>query len=265
MKTQTRLIIACAILILALNLAAQEEINWRHWSSGTAYVLPKHRMEVGLFQPLRYGYTENLECTVHPLAFFLMPNIDVKWAFFQTEKMALASRHGFTFPAPLLRTIAKSGTGGIISPEFNIPNIYSLQNELLVSIPIGDNHLFTGKAAINLAFNSHRLDERTTIDLPIVYSRTGVFYHNYGLKLGGDLQGKVFGRWNFLADADLFYYPTAAADINFAFEHKGLLSWNKSRSFQLCLGYMLVYGEYPFGTQWHLLPLADLQWAWPRR
>jgi len=47
-----------------------------------------------------------------------------------------------------------------------------------------------------------------------------------------------------------------------AFEHKGLLSWQKSHRFQFCLGYKLCYGQYPFGSQWHLLgPLLDLQWA----
>ncbi len=64
-------------------------------------------------------------------------------------------------------------------------------------------------------------------------------------------------------EADLLYY---LASDEMAFEHKGLLLWNKSQRFQLCLGYKLTFGEYPFGTQWHLLgPLVDLQWAWQGR
>ncbi len=32
---------------------------------------------------------------------------------------------------------------------------------------------------------------------------------------------------------------------------------------QILLSYKLSYGEYPFGTQWHLLgPLVDIVWAW---
>jgi len=40
---------------------------------------------------------------------------------------------------------------------------------------------------------------------------------------------------------------------------KGLLVWDRPPSFQIRFGYLLSYAEYPFGRQWHLLPLLDLQ------
>jgi hypothetical protein len=62
-------------------------------------------------------------------------------------------------------------------------------------------------------------------------------------------------------DVDLFFYPNA--DEDFAFEHKGLVLWNKSNGFQFCAGYKLTFGKYPFGTQWHLFtPIFDVQWGW---
>lgn len=49
---------------------------------------------------------------------------------------------------------------------------------------------------------------------------------------------------------------------NIAFERKAFLKWIKNESFQFSLGYGLMYGEYPFGTQRHLLsPLFDVKWA----
>ena len=32
--------------------------NQRNWSMGSAYLLPAGRMEVGVFQPLRYGRSD---------------------------------------------------------------------------------------------------------------------------------------------------------------------------------------------------------------
>ncbi|MCK4715417.1 MAG: hypothetical protein KAT54_01290, partial [Candidatus Marinimicrobia bacterium] len=80
-----------------------------------------------------------------------------------------------------------------------------------------------------------------------------------GFRSGCDLKGKIFQKWFYLADVDIFYFP--GADEDFAFEQKGLIQWNKSKKFQLCFGYKLSYGNYPFGTQWHLLPAFDIQFA----
>ncbi len=238
-----------------------DETVWRNWSSGTAYLLPAGRWEIGIFQALRYGYSESLEFSTHPLAFFLMPNLNAKWSHGFYKGFKIATRHSLYYPTPLLRTISREGTGGIISPEFHIPHLVSIYNGVLVSKPIANGHLFTGKAGFCVAFKSGELDERTTIDLPLVFPRLNVFYQGYGFRSGFNLEGKLFSRWNYLVDADVFYYPSAEEKM--AFEHKGLLLWTKSQWFQLCFGYKLTYGEYPFGTQWHLLgPIFDLQWAW---
>jgi hypothetical protein len=255
--------------ILMMTIAAwgttqSGEISWQQGSSGSAYLLPERRFEVGLFQPLRYGLTESVELSTHPLLFFVMPNLSAKWAHTQLGAWTIASRHGFNYPSALLRLLAREGTGGIISPEFKIPAIFSFQNELLASTPLGKHHLFTGKLAFNFAFKSDELDSRTSIDLPIIYIRSGVYYHDYGLKIGADFNGRIYGRWMYLVDGDGFFYPQAPTAEDMAFEHKGMIFWKKSAGFQICFGYILSYGEYPFGDQWHLLPLVDLQWGWMR-
>ena len=262
MKKQ--IVISCLVYILIRSSAlfAQDwGIERQYWSTGTAYLLPAKRGEIGIFQPLRYGLSEKVEVSTHPILFMVMPNFSVKWATVRTESFALALRHGLSHPSPLMRILGRPGIGGMISPEFHIPFILSFQNELLVTLPLYRNHLLTGKLAFNFAYKSGPLDPRTTIDLPIVYIRSGVYYHDYGFKLGGDLKGKLVGQWMYLIDGDLFYYPKAAGKINIAFEHKGMLFWNKSAGFQFCFGYLLSYGEYPFDTQRHLLPLLDLQWG----
>lgn len=253
------------LLIAATALSGQTsaELSWRNWSANSAYGMPVGRWQVGIFQALRYGYSESVELSLHPLAFFLMPNLDAKWCHGSISGLQVASRHSIYYPTPLLRTLSREGTGGIISPEFTIPHMISIYTELLVSSPLGRDHLLTGKAGLCLAIRSGPLDARSTIDLPLVFPRLAVFYQDYGFRGGMDVQGLILRRWHYLLDGDLFYYPKG--EENFAFEHRGLVLWQKSPRFQFCVGYKLCYGQYPFGSQWHLLmPLLDLEWAWQK-
>lgn len=234
---------------------------WRHWTSGTAYTMPAGRWEVGLFQSLRHAGSESVEWSTHPLAFFLIPNLSVKWSHGSQNGFQIATRHSLTYPTPLLRLLSRKGIGGLISPEFHIPHLVSIYNEVLVSGPIARSLLVTANAGVCFAVKSGVLDERTTIDLPVVFPRLNVFYPGYGFHGGTELRADGFRRWRIQTGAGVFYYP--AADERFAFEQKGLLLWNQSRTFQICVGYQLTFGEYPFGTQWHLFgPVFDLTWGW---
>ena len=51
-------------------------------------------------------------------------------------------------------------------------------------------------------------------------------------------------------------------DGRYAFEHKGLIVWTKNEKFRTLFGYKLFAGEYPFGSQAHLIPMLDLQFGW---
>lgn len=259
------------LIALAATLSAKPIEQAANWSFGTAYVLPVGRWEMGLFQPLRYGFSGGQEISIHPLLFIKIPNLTYKRVWKTCERGVIASRHQILYPTPLLNTIAREGIGGIVSPEFTFPGMVSLHNEVLYTKQLKGSVRVTGKAGFTVGVAFGELDKRTTIDLPLVFQRLAVFYNNWLVRLGGDITGHLSGRWNYLVDSDVFLIP--GAEENFGFEHKGLLLWNKSDRFQLAIGYKLVYGRYPYGTQWHLLPpkipalpvwipLFDLQWAW---
>ena len=262
-----------AYLLLLLTATTTAPASENEWSSGTAYTLPKGRYEVGLFQPLRYGHTEKLEWSTHPILDFLIPNVTIKISQSQFRDWDVATRHSLVYPTPLLRklrvkgfgsqTLADMDVGGIISGDPDIPQIphmFSSRNEILMSRSFGNSTLVTGKAGFILAVKTGELDKRTTIDLPIIFPRLGVYYNGYGVNMGADILKKATKRIDFLIDTDIFFLP-GLNEGNVAFEHKGLFVWNKSSRFQLALGYKLVFGKYPFGTQWHLLPLLDFQWG----
>ncbi|MFA6570406.1 MAG: hypothetical protein WCT77_04140, partial [Bacteroidota bacterium] len=129
------------IFFLVTNSVYSTELdsNYRIWSQGTAYTLPEGRWEVGIFQPLRYGLKDKIELSTQPLTFLIMPNLDMKWGHGDFAGFSFASSHGIYYPSMLLRTIAMKGTGGIISPEFEIPDLFSFYNDLLFSKMLTEN------------------------------------------------------------------------------------------------------------------------------
>ncbi|MFQ6615258.1 MAG: hypothetical protein ACE5HZ_00635 [Fidelibacterota bacterium] len=221
------------------------------------------------------GATSRLEWSVHPIWFLQIPNVRVKAAHTVRMGWHVASRHSVVYPTPLLRRLQKKGFGiqaladidfgGIITADpdvGDIPHMILSRHEIMATGGFGSAALVTIKGGIALALRSGQLDGRTTIDLPIVFPRLGVLHNGFGLNAGVDVIRPLIPGLDTLVDGDLLFLPGAKEGT--AFEHKGLLIWTKSGRFQLMVGYKLVFGEYPFGTQWHLFPLFDLQWGWSR-
>jgi len=222
--------------------------------------LPKGKFKIGLFQPLRYGLSENIEISTHPVLMFFIPNLAVQKRHPGWAGLALASRHSLVVPTPLLKLVTKKGVGGFISPEFDIPLMIALKNEIQLKRTLNDSWTLSGTAGLTLAYCSKKLDKRTTIDLPVVFPRLGVFYNGYGINFMLGFTGALSPRLGLLTDLNVLLLPGMEED--FTFEHKNLLTWALSSRADIQIGYKLICGEYPFGVQWHLLPLLDVLWRW---
>ena len=235
------------------------------WLSGTAHTIPKGRWEIGLFQPVRWGQGEDKEVSFFKLTVLLMPGATVKQRWGQCNNWTISTSHSLYYPTPLLKTMAKDGIGGMISPEFKIPHLLSLWNMVLASKPLPQNKILTTKVGFTLAFGGTDLSKESTIDLPLVYHRLAVYYNGWLLRFGSDLNGQIGEKWSYLIDGDYILIPGMKG--YFTLEHKGMLSWKKSSAFLISIGYKLIYGLYPDGypnnniTRFHVIPLLDLQWA----
>lgn len=244
------------------------------WSAGTAYTLPIGHREVGLFQPVRYGFSPQVELSTYKLTNLLMPTIMVKVKGEARRGWERALRFTLSYPTPLLRKL-QSPLGmelgdpdkfALISPEFEIPAMLLVNGELLLSRNSVSRFLVTTRAGVSFALGSNKLDDRTSIDLPLVYHRLGVLYSKVGFRLGVDLLRSFTPRWSVLVDGDLFVLPGLAG--NLALEHKGLLLRSKGKRFKFLVGYKLVVAKYPDGypnksrIQSHLFPLLDVIWSW---
>ncbi|SVB80408.1 uncharacterized protein METZ01_LOCUS233262, partial [marine metagenome] len=235
------------------------------WLPGTANTVPKGRWEIGLFQPVRWGQSENREISFYKLSNLLMPGVTIKQRWGQPNSWIISTTHSLYYPTPLLKMVAKEGIGGMISPEFEIPHLLSLWNMVLASKPLAQNKILTTKIGFSLAFGGRDLSKESTIDLPLVYHRLAVYYKGWLLRFGSDLNGQIGEKWSYLIDGDYILIPGMKG--YFTLEHKGMLSWKKSSTFLVSIGYKLIYGLYPDGypnnniARFHVLPLLDFQWA----
>tara|TARA_A100001015_G_scaffold57270_1_gene62986 strand:- start:2359 stop:3204 length:846 start_codon:yes stop_codon:yes gene_type:complete len=235
------------------------------WTSqATAYLLPEKKWEIGLFQPLKYGFSEKTNYSIHPILFFIMPNLSVKVLHHKGKMFSSATRHGFYYPTKLLK-ILQTGvqvgdrTASLIAPSFKIPHMLGFSSDYIFTKPykLGTLSLYAG---VNLGLVFGDLDPRTSIDLPLVYHRLGVFYNKYGLDAGIDFSKNITDATSCSFDLDLKFLPGFSG--RYSFEHKFLFYWQKSKRTRFSIGYKYVYGDFPYGKQSRLLPYLPLFESW---
>ena len=250
------------VLLIAVIVSNCINAQDKNWSLGTAYSLNKGQWETGLFQPLRYGLSDNKDIAVHPFFAVMIPNFMIKQTWKEINDWTIATRHSAYYPTPLLQSITGAGKFKIVSGQFEFPNLIGVNNEMLATKVIGSG-LFTAKAGLLLGLGGSDLNPLSTIDVPLVYPRLSVYYNGWGLRFGADYATSLTGRWSGFIDGDLFLYPGSSYGL--FYESKILLIWTKNHRFRLMLGYKITYGEYPHGAHWQIIPpkLPTFSNGWP--
>ncbi|MCX6269534.1 MAG: hypothetical protein NTW16_19635 [Bacteroidetes bacterium] len=244
-------------VIMACNLFSQDSPAKNYWTGGTACNIPKHRWELGLFTASRYGISDRLELSAHPVMFFLMPQVRLKVNWGEYSGFRLATEHGIFYPTVFMRLAATKGTGGLISPEFTIPQMFSIYNGFRSSYKPFRSAILTVHAGIAFAVKFGPLNPQSTIDLPVIYPRLAVFYNEPEFDAGIDFRGKFIPRFGWLFNVENFI--VCGTPENYFLENKGLLAYtSKKETLRIEAGYKLCFGKYPAGPQWHLLPVLDV-------
>lgn len=245
--------------ILFVGWAPSASAETALWSAGTAYTLPEGRAEIGIFQPLRYGIDDEIEISTAPLLSLLLPSVTVKYALPSAGSVAFAFEQSLSYPTPLLRLLAKEGTGGVWPANASIPHMMAFESALLTTWAAHPMLWLTLRTSLRYAATFGEEDWETA-DLPLVYTRTAAYHDHVALQLGVDVDGVIAGPLVYLIDVDLFLMPHR--DAGYAIEHALLLGVRFSDVYLLQAGYKFVYGAYPFGADWHMLPLLDFVMAW---
>lgn len=245
-------------------MAAQSDIPFRNYAY-TSDIMPKGHFRYSLFSNTEYGLTDNITIAAHPLWLFLSPSVEARWELLQKNNYAVSVYHGIVCPTPILSLVSRKGTGGFISPEFEIPFMLSLRNGVLSTYNLAPEQRLTGEFEFEFALFNDALEPGSSIDLPIISPRNAVYYKNAGLNLALGMEGKIRGKFDYYSKAEVFLFPFKDEEYKVEYgntssyfgEMTGLAFWNIARKFKLGFGGRLSYGDYPFGTQWHLLPMLD--------
>jgi hypothetical protein len=241
------------------------------WNSNSASILENKKWEVGLFQPFRYGYSETMEYSVHPIGFFVMPNISFKKKEKDWINFKAASSLSLRYPTPLLNMLSRKGIGGLLDPNLDLPPMLGISYSWIMSKSLKHFDI-TITNGLDFGLVSGTLKKSATIDLPLVFHRLSVFNNGWGYHGGIDIQRPFLKNFSMLINLDLLLLPNLAKVQSnpsfekmrgfYSLEHKFLLSWSKSKQFRVTTGYKLVHAEFPFGKQTRLLPYLPLIEKW---
>lgn len=238
------------LVALAVSCAVPASARNVPWLMGTADTLPAGRIEMGLFSPLRIGVTDEIELNIHPVLAALNPHLTARLAW--TD--CLTSEHTVSYPTPLLMMLSREGTGGLLPATTKVPHILHMSHYALFTIHMADEYLFTLKGGVHVAGTAGE-STLVSIDLPLIFPRTSAWFNGFTAVVGLDFDGLIWGPLYYSVDADLFVMPDPEAPLHF--EHSLMISWVTGHVFKLDLGYKLIYGMYPFGEQFHMLPMID--------
>jgi hypothetical protein len=236
------------------------------WGTSAARTVKQGRVESGLFGPLRIGLKNNMELQVHPLLFFVIPNARLKknWTLNQSNKLQVASEHGFTFPTILLNLLAKSGTGGILPPTKSVPAILTLKNKIIVSYYYHKDHSVSLKGALEMNLLQSMNSGMEEIHLSFVYPRTAVYNNFYTGEVALNFAGVFAKKIGYDADIRIFLIPDT--DLTWVFEWNPKLYYNFSNKFRIMAGAVLTTGNIPHEkAKFRALPVLDLQWTFSKK
>ena len=251
-----KLIISISLFCFVSLLYAQDEPLIKKWSYNTAYLMPAHKWESGLFQPFRYGINQKLEVFTNVLMLPFIPEAGAKLAWGTKNDFIIASEHSLSVPTPFLNTMSRKGIGGLISPQYDFSFILSVYNGLIVSRNISPKVLISAKAGFAFAIRAEKPDPQSTIDLPVFYPRMAHYYDGASIRLGSAIKGSLGSKWFY--EEGLQAFIITRPENNFFFENTGTLMWALGKSMRIRGGYILAYGKYPYvNPKWQMWPTLD--------
>ena len=247
-------------LLFLVNLNSTEVNNvdgLANFNKNTAQLMEKGQWSVGVFSPLRYGLKDDIELEVHPGWALLAPHIGVKNRKGSLKNWQISRKYSISYPTPLLKKLASPGIGGILAADSTIPQIISAGN---------DNYLtrsFEKAGSLTLAVGAHFAysfgdSNYTTIDAPYGFRLTNLYQNGISVNIGLGWEYFITQKLGFRIWSQSYLFP--ASEQKWMVEERDTFLYQVSERSQLSAGVNMAVGEYPYGTNWHVLPSVD--WAW---
>ena len=242
------------IIISTISLSRAQTVNW---SDNSADVLEQGRKEIGIFAPFKMGLKNNGEFSVHPVLFFVIPNVSYKKQWKTSDNYRFSSRHTFTYPTFLLKMLSRNGAGGILPATSTIPQLFKSDNTALLTFD-KFNQKFTLSAGVDFCLSAGNSDF-PYIEWHIVYPRTYSLNNLFTPHAGIDATGTLYKKFIYEYKFNAFFLTQA--DKGVITENQFKITWQKSDKFAVKAGAVYSYGTFPFGKAGKMLPMFDLMFG----
>jgi hypothetical protein len=241
--------------------ADEASLASRAWGGPSALTLPEGRVELGLFQSSRYGLTDRVELSVHPLWFFALPHAEAKLRYFETGAVALAARGRMSYPTLFLGAVAREGSGGLLPETSDPPVALMLEADAVATLELVEG----ARASLSLglavaAHESFSNEELPLLDFPFLYPRFASVYAPVVPRAALNLESALFLGFHFEAEFRGYLMPSLP-DVGTALALEQALSLEYRFGERACvsLGMRVSEAEYPVGQRVHLLPYFDVR------
>lgn len=239
------------LISMLMSVAVAEEVQFNR---NSAHVLGEGNKSVGVFAPLRVGLNSRMDLEIHPGWALFAPHAALKVGHVPFGKWNVVSRHQIGYPTPLLKGLARGGTGGVLAPDSEIPHTVVLQNEMLLS---KDGKTFALGASLGLELGE---SDYATIDYAYGFRQTNLYQNTVSLHFAAGHEEFFTDSIGYRSWTKGWYYPLA--EEKWVLEDRTSLLWQVSDKSQASVGVNLSYAQYPWGVQWHAFPAADWVWSW---
>ena len=227
------------------------------FDSSTAEILDAGEFSVGVFAPLTYGISDDLQVSSHPISAYWNGNFALKKSWGSSGDWSYATRHGFSYPTRLLEAFSGTGAGGILPPDAVVPHIVAMDTRGMMTRDLSDTTRVTLGARVTWA-TSFGDSDWGSIDMPLVYSRTAALHNGVAMNLSAAFDGKFTDSISWLSASTVWYLPGAIG--LWSMEQTLAAAWESGGGFSTQLGTIVVVGEYDYGRNWHVLPKFDMGW-----
>lgn len=234
-----------------------ETLTWK-----TAGTVAKGELHLSALAPIRYGLSSNIELQSYPILLLMVtPNISMKISWYDYDRWKVATKHGIVYPRWGLNLL-KSQRSDILREDAKVPQIYMLQNELILSYILNPtcnketpHWIATGRFGVDFSIAKKRDASFHRMSFLSLYHRTAPFYKDVLGYLGGQLDGKILRKIYFNLGADIY-------GVNFsnlhAIEAQANLIYHHNYRLSVLLGGKYIKNMNKYSNDMHLFPTIDI-------
>lgn len=229
----------------------------------TAFVAVE-KASIGVFAPLTYALSDQLEVRAHPLLFFIAPNVVARVSHADVHGLRITGEYGVSVPTPALRL----ARGYLFPTRADIPWMVIPSAGVIISggDPVASVWSASADAAYRVCLRPNTITPNAPAPLEMVLAPAA---GGYRLRAGGAYDVAVGDRWRVRGYGDFFVWPAgvlspfafrlgAGADLAVGEKSRftfGAVYWNSDTGRRdLASGERLRSHD--------ILPTLDFIWAW---